>query len=268
VVVVDNASEDGSADMVEEEFPSVRLVRNEENTGYARGNNIGLLRCRGEYILLLNSDTEMIDDAPEKLVAFLRQNPSYGACGAQLINPDGSIQCACMRFPTLAVTLFFDTFIEKWFPNNRVVRRYFMRDFDHAHSMDVDQPPGACFMIRSELLKEVGHLDENLFLFYNDVDYCKRIWASGRKIRFLSGARVMHHVGKSTERYPDFGLEWHKNRVRFYRKHFGFPGVVATKFAALLKGMEQSIICVKNGCRLNSPEVRRIAGILREILKT
>jgi GT2 family glycosyltransferase len=268
VVVVDNASEDDSTRMVEEEFPEAILIRNKENEGYAKGNNMGMLRSRGEFILLLNSDTEVRDDALETMVSFLREHPSYGACGAQLLNADGTLQRACMRFPTLWVTLFFDTFIEKWFPRNRVVERYFMRDFDHADSRDVDQPPGACFMIRSALMETVGLLDENLFLFYNDVDYCKRIWDAGHKIHFLTRARVMHHGGKSTEQYRDFGLEWHKNRVRYYRKHFGVRGVLAAKLAALIKGVEQVWICWRKGCKLNSPEIKRIKGILGDVLKS
>lgn len=268
VVVVDNASQDGSPEMVREQFPQALLVCNERNEGYARGCNIGILRSRGEYILLLNSDTEVREDALERMVSFLQDNPEYGACGGQLFNPDGSIQRACMRFPTLWVPLFFDIFVEKLFPNNRIVSRYFMRDFDHADSMDVDQPPGACFMVRRVVMDKVGVLDEELFLFYNDVDFCRRIWNAGYRIRFLAGAEVMHHVGASTRNYGDFGKEWHKNRVRYFRKHFGFLGVMVTKSAALLKALEEVIRCRRAGCKLRSPEVRQVGRILKEILKT
>ncbi len=268
VVVVDNASEDGSADMVAERFRKALLVRNRENEGYARGNNIGILRSRGDYILLLNSDTEVREDALERMVDFLASHPEYGACGARLIHPDGSVQKACMRFPTLMVPLFFDTFIEKLFPGNRVVRHYFMRDFDHETSIDVEQPPGTCFMFRGEIENRVGLLDEALFLFYNDVDYCKRIWEAGYKIRFLAGAEVMHHLGGSTRKYGDFGLEWHRNRVRYFRKHFGFRGAFLTKFAAVQKAVEEIFRCKKAGCGFRSPETAKVIEILRKVLKT
>ena len=268
VVVVDNGSEDGSPDMVAAKFQKAVLIRNKKNEGYARGNNMGILRSRGDMVLLLNSDTEVQDNALEDMVAFLENNPEYGACGAQLLNPDGSIQRACMRFPDLMVTLFFDTFLERLFPKNRFVRRYFMHDFDHASSIDVDQPPGACFMFRGEVEERVGLLDEDLFLFYNDVDYCKRTREAGYKIRFLAEARVLHHGGASTSKYGDFSLEWHRNRVRYYRKHFGVRGTVATKFAAVLKAFEEVIRFKKAGRGFRSPETKRILDILRQVLKT
>jgi GT2 family glycosyltransferase len=268
VVVVDNASEDGSPDMVAKQFPEAVLIRNARNEGYAKGNNIGILRSRGKMILLLNSDTEVREDALEKMVGFLEANPAYGACGAQLIHPDGSIQRACMRFPGVMTALFFDTFLEKLFPKNRFVERYFMRDFDHAASIDVEQPPGACFMFRGEVEERVGLLDEDLFLFYNDVDYCKRILTAGYRIRFLAEARVMHHIGASTSKYRDFSLEWHKNRVRYYRKHFGVRGTAAAKFAAALKAVEEVIRLKRAGRGFRSPESKRIRGILYQVLKT
>jgi GT2 family glycosyltransferase len=268
VIVVDNASGDGSAEMVAERFPDTILVHNRVNEGYARGNNIGMKKSGGDQILLLNSDTEVQGGALDVMTGFLDANGDYGACGAQLRNPDGSIQHACKRFPGLRVTLFFDTFLEKLFPENRVVRRYFMRDFDHAESRDVDQPPGACFLFRRSLLDEIGFLDEDLFLFYNDVDYCMRIRKAGYRIRFLAEAQVLHHGGASTRNYRDFGLEWHKNRVRYYRKHFGMRGALATKLAAMLKAAELIIQGAREGDGIRSPRSRQIVNTLRTVLKT
>lgn len=268
VIVVDNASEDDSVNLVEEKFPRARLIRNDRNEGYARGNNIGIRESKGAFVLMLNSDTEVRGRALETMVAFLRDHPEYGGCGARLVNPDDSVQRACMRFPNLKITLFFDTFVERMFPENPVVRRYFMRDFDHLQSADVDQPPGACFMVTREVVEKVGLLDEDMFLFYNDVDYCRRIWKAGYKIRFLAEAEVMHHLGASTGKYRDFGIEWHRNRVRYYRKHFGRLGVLAAKGAALLKGCEETIKCFWAGKGLRSPEVRGIKEVVREIMKT
>jgi len=266
VIVVDNASEDGSADAVAREFPEVVLVRNAVNEGYARGNNIGLRRCRGDYLLLLNSDTEVRPGALQALTAFLDENPDHGACGSQLLNPDGTLQRACMRFPGALTLLFFDTFLEKLFPENPVVRRYFMRDFDHASSRDVDQPPGACFLLRRAVVDRVGYLDEELFLFYSDVDYCKRIREAGWRIRFGSESKVMHHGGASTRRYRDFGLEWHRNRVAYFRKHYGLAGEAAAKAAALLKGVELAASGARRGKGLRSPETRQIWRTVKTVL--
>jgi len=266
VIVVDNASDDGSVEMVTSSYPEARLICNEKNEGYAKGNNIGMCASRGEYILLLNSDTEVREDAIEKMVGFLESNPEYGACSPKLINPDGTVQKACMRFPDLKVVFFFDTMLESMFPENRFVRRYLMNDFDHCHSRDVDQPPGACFMIRRELTESVGFLDEEMFLFYNDVDFCNRIWRAGLKIRYFEEARVMHHLGGSTRKYSDFGLELHKNKVLYYRKHYGKKGAGAAKAAAVLRGVEEIYKCLKAGCAWRSPEVIRIREVVSEVL--
>jgi GT2 family glycosyltransferase len=265
VVVVDNDSKDGSPEMVEERFPPVRLIRNEKNEGYARGNNIGIRDCTGGCILLLNSDTEVKEGALETMTRFLETHEEYGGCGAQLLNPDGTIQPACMRFPGLGATLFFDTFLETLFPRNPVVQRYFMRDFDHAADRDVDQPPGACFMIRRDVLDRIGLLDERLFLFYNDVDFCKRMRNAGYKIRFLTGAKVLHHGGASTRHYRDFGLEWHRNRVRYYRKHYGLLGAFTTKSVAVIKAVE---LVLRSGKGFRSPENRVVIETLKDVMKT
>jgi len=150
-IVVDNASADGSADMVAARFPEVRLVRNAVNEGYAIGNNTGAGFARGDLLLLLNSDTEVRPGALSTLVAFLDAHPGHGACAPRLDNPDGTPQKSCKTFPTLAICVFFDTCFDRWFPDNRVIPRYFMEDFDHLATRDVDQPPGAAFLVRRAL---------------------------------------------------------------------------------------------------------------------
>ena len=140
-----------------------------------------------------------------------------------------------------------------------------MRDFDHADSRDVDQPPGACFTIRREVVDRIGLLDEDLFLFYNDVDFCKRMRSAGFKIRFLTDAKVLHHGGASTKHYRDFGLEWHRNRVRYYRKHHGLLGAFTAKSAALVKAAE---LILRSGKGFRSPEGRMVLDTLKDVMKT
>ncbi|MFH0945704.1 MAG: glycosyltransferase family 2 protein [Planctomycetota bacterium] len=225
LIVVDNGSDDDSAGMVEREFPEARLIRTGRNLGYAEGNNVGIRAARGRYVLLLNSDTEVEPDSISRLADFLDRNPEYGAVGAQLLSPDGSIQQACMRFPTLAVAIGFDTWFGKWSFLETRIDHYFYADFDHTHSEDVDQPPGTALMVPRKVYDKVGLLDPDLFLFYNDVDLCRRIRKSGYRIRYLADARILHHGGASTSRYGSFAAEWHKNRARYYlRSHgrFGF----------------------------------------------
>ncbi|MCC6673216.1 MAG: glycosyltransferase family 2 protein [Planctomycetes bacterium] len=221
VVVVDNGSSDGSADAIAAAFPDVVLLRNAANAGYAEGNNQGARAARGAYLCLLNSDTEVRPGALDRLVGFLAAAPAYGAVAPRLVNPDGTVQRACMRFPGLATALCFDTLFGRHWPGSIVERRYFMRDFDHLHSRDVDQPPGACMVMRRDEYLAMGGLDPELFLFFNDVDLARRLWRAGRRIRYLAEAEVVHHGGASTKGFARFVVVWHRNRLAYYRKHYG-----------------------------------------------
>ena len=239
VIVVDNASSDPSPDMVAHEFPDVRLIRNAKNVGYAEGNNVGIRAARGEHVFLLNSDTEVAPDAPRRLVEFLETHPEHGAVGARLLNVDGTTQRACMRFPTRWVAVGFDTWFGERFPLKGVIDRYFYRDFDHESSRDVDQPPGAAVVIPRRVFDEVGLLDPQLFLFFNDVDLCQRIWGRGYRVHYLHEAEVTHHGGASTSRYGDFALEWHRNRARYYLRAFGRTGFVLAKGMTTWRALEE-----------------------------
>lgn len=221
VIVIDNGSEDGSADAIAAAHPEVRLVRNAKNRGYAGGHNQGAQLARGEFLCTLNSDAEVHRGALDRLVDFLRDSPSYGAAAPMLHNLDGSVQPACMRFPGLLTALCYDTWFGKFWPGSWVERRYYMRDFDHLTSCDVQQPPGAVFVMRRQEYLDLGGLDEHLFLFFNDVDLCRRLWQMGRKIRYVADAHVTHHGGASTKGYRGFVVVWHRNRMAYYRKHYG-----------------------------------------------
>jgi GT2 family glycosyltransferase len=240
VIVVDNASHDGSAEMVAREFPAVRLLRNAKNEGYARGNNQGIALANAPLVLLLNSDTEVRPGVLSALVGFLRAAPEYGAVAPRLVHPDGRVQKSCMRFPDLRIGLLYDSWFERRFGRGAHMRRYFMEDFDHLHDADVDQPPGACILIRRDLLARIGGFDESLFLFFNDVELCRAIADLGFKIRYLAAPEVLHHVGKSTAQFQDFVAEWGTNRVRYYRKRHGLLGVATIKFAFLMRAAEEA----------------------------
>lgn len=239
VIAVDNGSEDGSASAIAAAFPQVRLERNATNRLYAAGNNQGALLATGVYLCTLNSDTEVQPGALDLLVDFLEQHRDHGAVAPRLVDPDGSVQHACMRFPTLSTALCFDSWWGTFWPGSRVQARYMMRDFDHLHSRDVDQPPGACFLMRTSEWRELGGLDEQLGLFFNDVDLCKRLWARGRAIRYLAEARVLHHRGASTKNFAKMVVIWHKNRHAFYRKHFGALGAFWIRVCVRLRIWEE-----------------------------
>ena len=221
IIVVDNASEDGSPEMVAERFPETRLVRNERNEGFAKGSNQGIRLSEGAYVLLLNSDTEVAPDAIRRLLDFLEENDAYGAAAPRLTDSDGATQRTVQAFPNLRTLFFFSTPLERWMPNSRELRRYFMRDWSQETSADVDQPPAACLLLRRAALDQVGLFDEELWLFYNDVDLSRRLGAAGWKTRYLAEAAVVHHVGASTRKFGAFVPEWQKNRLAYYRKHHG-----------------------------------------------
>lgn len=222
VIVVDNGSADGSADMIAEFFPRVVLIRNRTNEGFAIACNQGMRRATGRYVFLLNTDTEVAPDALGRLVAWLDEHPEYGAAAPKLVHSDGRTQRTCMAFPRLASALFFATPLERWFPNSRELERYFVRDWDHEDARDVDQPPAAALMVRREVLAEIGLFDERLWLFYNDVDLSLRMARAGYRTRYVADARVVHHVGASTSRFGGFVPIWHDNRLTYFRKHFGW----------------------------------------------
>lgn len=239
VVVVDNGSEDGSADAIAAEFPQVVLERNAENRGYSGGNNQGARRSRGRWLCLLNSDTEVRPGALDQLVDWLSEHPDYGMVAPRLVNPDGSVQRACMAFPGPFTALCFDTIWGRFPPGKWVDDHYHMRAFDHLHSRDVDQPPGACCVIAREEYLDMGGLDEDLWLFFNDVDLCRRLRERGRRIRYLAEAEVMHHVGGSTKGYGKFVVTWHRNRIAYYRKHYGAWIGPFMRFVVRMRALEE-----------------------------
>lgn len=241
IIVVDNASEDGSADMVARDFPEVRLIRNDANLLYAEGNNIGARAATGEFLCLLNSDTEVQPGALDTLRQWLVENPEYAVASPKLINFDGSIQRACQRFPGLIDAFRGSLLGERTAWARRRIAYAHMHDFDHLHSRDVEQPPGACMMLRREEYMLMDGLDTQLSLFFNDVDFCLRLRARSRLIRFIAEAEVKHHHGASTRRKSnEFGNAlWQANRLAFYRKHHGWFGGL---LVAILFVLQSAII--------------------------
>jgi GT2 family glycosyltransferase len=240
VIVVDNGSQDGSADAIAAAFPAVVLERNAENRGYSGGNNQGAHRARGRFLCLLNSDTEVRPGALDALVDWLIAQPDYGMAAPRLVHPDGSVQRACMAFPGPLTALCFDTVWGRFPPGRWIADRYHMRGFDHLHSRDVDQPPGACCVIARDEYLLLGGLDEDLWLFFNDVDLCRRLWNGGRRIRYLAEAEVMHHQGASTKGFAKFVVTWHRNRIAYYRKHHGAWVRPFMRMVVRLRALEES----------------------------
>jgi len=200
-VVVDNDSVDGSAAFVRQEFPEARLFENGANVGYARAVNQGIRESRGRYVLVLNPDVTVHPGSLGRLVDFMGEHPDAGLAGAKLLNPDGSIQDSCRRFHTFWTLLLRRTMLGRLFPRSRALARYLMRDFDHLKSREVDWLSGACMIARREALADVGLMDERFFMYFEDVDWCYRIWKGGWKVYYVADA-TMEHAGARESAKP------------------------------------------------------------------
>lgn len=221
VVVVDNASGDGTETLVPARFPEARLLVNSENVGFARATNQGMAQASGEYVLWLNPDTVVQPGALGELIDFLREHPDAGAVGPKMVGPDGALQYSCRAFPSLA-TGFFTRYslMRRLWPENPLSRRYLLSDWDHATVRAVDWVSGACLMTSRVVLDRVGGLDEGFFLFNEDVDWCRRLALAGPKVYYNPRAVVVHRIGASRGRVaPRIIIERHRGMFRYYRKH-------------------------------------------------
>jgi len=223
VIVVDNASTDGSQEMVKRDFPKVNFVQNNENVGFPRANNQVLLTCRGEYVMLLNPDIVVLSGSIRKMVDFLNKHREYGAVGPKIVTPDGTIQVGCASsFPTLWKMFFELTQLSCVFHRNSIFGSWKMTYWDHLDSRDVECLLGAAFMMRRAVLNEIGLLDEHMYV--EDDDLCFRIRKAGWKIRYLSTAEIVHVGGASLKRSPKFyhhyQIAWH-GLWHFFKKHKG-----------------------------------------------
>ncbi len=221
VIVVDNASMDGTAETVRREFPQVKLIVNDENFGYTKANNIGIRQSRGKYILLLNPDTIVKPNALQALIECAEAHPDAGIIGAKLLNPDGSIQRSARSFPDIGAGLFRNTFLGRLFPNNPFVRRYLLTDFSYDEVREVDWVSGAAMLVRRELFERIGLLDERFWAYCEDVDLCWRAWQAGFKVLFCPNAVIVHKIGRSSDqRLVASLIQHHKSMWLFYLKNY------------------------------------------------
>jgi hypothetical protein len=237
ILVVDNASTDNSTTMVRARFPDVHLCALDQNVGFAAANNIGLrwfgygskpstsAPHRPAYVLLLNPDTVVHTGAIETLVQFLRAHPRIGLVGPRLLNPDGSIQTAAFRFPTLSMSLL-DVFPPGEVLPGRLYASWWNGRYPEetavpAIPFPIDHPLGACLLVRGRVVEQVGLLDEHYFMYSEEIDWCWRIRQAGWAIWQVPQAHVTHIGGASTGQFRQRMLvELHRSRVRFFHQHY------------------------------------------------
>jgi GT2 family glycosyltransferase len=225
IFVVDNASSDGSVEMAEQEFPAVHLIKNQENLGFSKANNQALVKASGRYVLLLNSDTKITDNVFYQMMQFMEMHPSVGMAGPQLLNPDGSHQYSCDYFPRHPFTLLRDKILDHWRPHNSITRAGKMRNWDYSKNFSVDYLIGAVLLIRGETFKQIGGLDEQFFMYAEDIDWCYRSVQAGWQNYYLGGTCVYHYNRGSSEKTADLAQRLTQLRtnslVKFYKKHYG-----------------------------------------------
>src|SRR5208282_503066 len=236
VIVSDNGSTDGSVEFIRERFPEVQIVENNANLGFAKGNNAGIRVAQGEYILILNPDTVILNRALEKLVAFADRHPEAGAFGCRVLNSDGSYQGPARPFPTI----WADWVAALCLRRLEYLSPVFVSDTYTTWKGDTEQvidwQSGCCVMFRSSLLKQVGGFDEQFFYHFEEVDLCRRIWNAGCQIVYTPEAVVTHLGGQSVNRFPlRFELVKLRSRYLYYYKHFGAKGARRCRYAVLAR---------------------------------
>lgn len=201
VIVVDNASDDGSVELLKEKFPSVKLIVNEKNLGFGKANNIGLALSKGEFILLINPDTIIQEDTLTKMFSFLESNDKAGLAGCKILNPDGTLQLACRRsFPGPWTSFCKVTGLSNLFPDSRFFARYNLTYLDENKSYEVDAISGSFMMMRREVYEKVGGFDEQFFMYGEDLDLCYRVQKAGFKNFYVHDTQIIHYKGESTRR--------------------------------------------------------------------
>lgn len=230
ILVVDNASHDGTADMIVREFPGVICIETERNLGFGGGMNVGIQKAHGEYILLLNTDIAILDDALSSLIAYLDGHPTVGLIGPRLVNPDGSTQLSCYRFPNFFTALWRRTPFGKLPSIQHQLRSYMMADFDHKSDRPVGWILGACMMVRRKTLDAIGLFDERFFLYVEDTDLCRRCWEAGHEVHYVSSAEIVHYHERLSAGSPGFrAIFAYATRVhisswiKYFRKYAGRP---------------------------------------------
>jgi GT2 family glycosyltransferase len=250
IIVVDNASSDGSTPMVQEQFPSVRLIRNEENAGFVRANNQALDQCRGRYILLLNSDTQILPGSLDRAVRFMNENPKAGITGVRLLNSDDTFQVSYTPFPTL-----WGEFLILSTLGRRLIRATFPSygpRVENGAQKIKGYVEGAFLMARRQAMDQIGGLDEHIFMYAEEVDWCYRFQRADWEVWYLPQAPIIHHGGQSSKkRRGPMEAELYRSRVYFFHKHYGKLAAFALKILifgfTLPKILFHSILqCVTN----------------------
>ncbi len=233
VFVVDNASMDGTAAMVRERFPQVQLIANSDNRGFAGANNQAMQASEGLPVLLLNPDTLVPPGAFPRMLQALTDHPRAGIVGPKLLNADGSLQPSVRRLPTPTVLVAIALKFSHWWPSFPPLRRYMAVELDYTAEQPVGQVMGAAFLIRTDVIRQIGLMDDGFHIWFEEVDYCKRAADAGWETWFVPSAAITHLGGGSFNQLPSLAKQrvWAASVLRYSRKHFSRLATVLVRIA-------------------------------------
>jgi N-acetylglucosaminyl-diphospho-decaprenol L-rhamnosyltransferase len=269
MIVVDNASRDGSADVVRTKFPNVELIQNLANVGFGRANNQALARVRGRYVLLLNTDAFVAPDTLCKTVDFMDAHPRCGVLGVKLVGRDGALQPSCRYFPTPWNVFLAATGFHRFFPGTPLVDDM---SWDHASVRECDWVPACYYLVRREVVERVGLFDPRYFLYYEEVDHCWAVRQAGWSVIYYPFTEVVHIGGKSAESEGPVTSAGRQisalqieSELLYFRKHHGMTGVLAAVFLAALGDL--IVACKGLAWRFDTPGAAAAARHTRTVLR-
>ena len=232
VIYVDNASEDGSVAMVRESFPEVVIIENDENVGFIKANNQGMEIAKGRYVLLLNSDTIVLDNAIGKTAQFADKHPTAAVVGCKILSIDKTLRRDCFLYPSALNMFLSATYLNKIFAKNRFFGREYMTWWDFDEVREVQTICGCFALVRKEAIDQVGFMDPIYFVYGDDPDWCYRFKKNGWKIMFTPDAEIIHLGGQNTKKAADrFLLQLYGSKLIFVRKHLGKLSFLFTRLA-------------------------------------
>lgn len=230
VIVVDNGSHDDSARVTAREYPEAQYIGLNTNTGYSAGNNRGLEKATGEYLMILNPDVAVFPSAIERLVDYMEAHPKVGIVAPKLVNPDGSTQLSGALFPSFWIPLWRRSTFGKYPGPRQRIRQYFIDGWDRTSSRPVGWALGACLVIRRQAFTQIGLLDERYFLYYDDIDYCRRAWEAGWEVHYDAEAEMVHYLSRTSAVNPglsgilSYATRLHiKSWLQYTKKYHGRP---------------------------------------------
>ena len=221
IIVVDSASSDNTVELLQANYPQVKLLAQSENVGFTRGNNIGFEAAQGRYLFMLNPDTEIIADAIRQMLNYMDAHADVGIIGPHTLNTDGTTQSSRRHFPTKTLAFFESTWLQSFAPQAMMTNFYINDKADDA-ILDVDWMQGSALMTRREIYKNVGGLDTGYVMYSEEMDWCKRIRDTGWRAIYFGTAQIIHHGGKSTEQIGAQKHIWfQESKLRYFKKHHG-----------------------------------------------